>query len=110
MVDKHSALTNEPKGAGSQAHVEKPAENPIFEIEDAAIQVDGAIIAEGLAIEPFLLQERMREGSITSRCERGIGEDAGRYRLTFFTDKRQLMLVVDLQGTVLRRNAQNVRR
>lgn len=110
MVDTHTALIHEPNEAGRQGLVEKPAENPILEIEGAAIQIDGAIIAEGLAIEPSLLQQRMREGLITSRCERGIGEDAGRYRLTFFTESRQLLLVVDPQGTVLRHSILSVNR
>jgi hypothetical protein len=53
-------------------------------VREGAIQVDATIVAEGLGIEPSLVQGRMREGKITSQCERGIDEDNGPYRLTFF--------------------------
>jgi hypothetical protein len=46
-----------------------------------------------------------RAGAITSRSERGIGEDAGLYRLTFFHAGRRLRLIVDSAGRVIRRNA-----
>jgi len=35
----------------------------------------------GLNIEPSLVQGRMLEGKITVLSERGVDEDAGRYRL-----------------------------
>jgi hypothetical protein len=37
----------------------------------------------------------MREGKITVLCERGVDEDAGRYRMTFFHENRRFRLVVD---------------
>jgi hypothetical protein len=58
----------------------------IVEFEDGAIQVDVAVVAKGLGIDPPLIQERMREGRVTSLCERGIDEDEGRYRVTFFSE------------------------
>ncbi|MDE4914684.1 DUF6522 family protein [Methylobacterium sp. 092160098-2] len=58
---------------------------PAIEFEDGAVQIDATIIAEGLGIEPALVQARMREGRITIRHERGTDEDAGRQRLTFFS-------------------------
>lgn len=76
-----------------------------IEFEEGAIQVDARIVAEGLGIEPSLVQERMREGKITSLCERGIDEDNGRYRLTFFSENRRFRLVVDERGNVVRRSA-----
>jgi hypothetical protein len=45
----------------------------------------------------------MREGGITSRFERGEGEDAGRFRLTFFDGARTLRLIVAADGRVLKR-------
>jgi hypothetical protein len=77
----------------------------MIEFEEGAIQVDATIVAEGLGIEPSLVQERMREGKITSLCERGIDEDNGRYRLTFFSENRRFRLVVDERGNVVRRSA-----
>jgi Family of unknown function (DUF6522) len=75
-----------------------------IEFEKSALRVDAAIIAEGLGIEPSLVQTRMREGKITARCERGIDEDAGRYRLTFFSGSRRFRLVVDQEGNVIQRS------
>jgi Family of unknown function (DUF6522) len=77
----------------------------IIEFEEGSIQVDATIIAEGLGIDPSLVQERMREGKITSLCERGIDEDNGRYRLTFFSENRRFRLIVDERGNVVQRSA-----
>jgi hypothetical protein len=55
-------------------------------------------------MEAAVLQERMRAGKITGRCEHGIDEDEGRYRLTFFTERRRLRLVIDKTGKVLQRS------
>ena len=43
----------------------------MVEFEEGGIQVDVAIVAKGLGIEPPLLLKAMREGRITSLCERG---------------------------------------
>src|SRR6266581_6227091 len=51
-----------------------------------------------------LVQAMMRKGEITSLCERGVNEDAGRYRLTFFHKSRLFRLVVDGTGTVIQRS------
>jgi len=74
------------------------------EFEDGAIQVDVAVVAKGLGIEPPLVHEEMRDGRITSLCERGADEDEGRYRLTFFAGSRRFRLIVDNQGNVLKRS------
>ncbi|WP_246233380.1 DUF6522 family protein [Aurantimonas aggregata] len=80
---------------------------PRIEFEDGAIQVDAAIVGEGLGIEPSLVQAQMREGIITSLCERGADEDDGRYRLTFFSASRRFRLIVDDTGHVVRRSSVN---
>ena len=77
----------------------------MIEFEDGAIQVDVAIVAKGLRIEPSLVQERMRDGKITTLCERGIDEDEGRHRLSFFSENRRFRLVVDEDGNVVQRSA-----
>jgi hypothetical protein len=77
----------------------------MIEFEEGAIQVDATIVAEGLGIKPSLVQERMRERKITSLCERGIDDDIGRYRLTFFSESRRFRLVVDEMGNVVQRSA-----
>ena len=69
------------------------------------VQVDASIIAEGLWLAPALVQPLMRQGRIASRLERGVDDDAGRYRLTFVHGRRQLRLIVDDAGHVLERSA-----
>lgn len=75
------------------------------EFIDDAFTIDAAVIAEGFALAPAIVQRRMREGKLTSRCERGMDEDAGRYRLTFFYNQRRFHLVVDEAGRILERSA-----
>ena len=77
----------------------------MIEFEDGAIQVDVAIVAKGLRIEPALVQERMRDGKITTLCERGIDDDEGRHRLTFFSVNRRFRLVIDEDGNVIQSSA-----
>jgi Family of unknown function (DUF6522) len=49
----------------------------------------------------------MRRGEITSLCERGVNDDAGCYRLTFFHKSRRFRLIVDGTGTVIQRSIIN---
>lgn len=65
------------------------------------IEVDAVLIGKGLELEPSLVQRYMREGAITSLCERGIGEDEGRYRLTFYFGKRRFRILTDWSGNVI---------
>ena len=46
----------------------------------------------------------MREGKITALSERGVDEDAGRYRMTFFHENRRFRLVVDEEGNAIQRS------
>ena len=59
---------------------------------DDTFQIDASIVVRDLGLEPFEVQRLMHEGKLTSRCERGVDEDAGRYRLTFFHENRRLRL------------------
>jgi hypothetical protein len=68
-----------------------------------SVNIDAALVARGLRLLPKTLLERMRDGKITARCERGVEEDAGRFRLTFFHARRRLRLIVDQEGNVLER-------
>jgi hypothetical protein len=75
--------------------------------EGSDFSVDAAIVAEGLGIEPATVLDAMRQGRITSLCERGVDEDAGRSRLTFFHGDRRLRLVIDEGGTILDRSVED---
>ena len=76
-----------------------------IEFENDAVQIDAAIVAEGLGLTPSLLQEEMRAGRITSLAERGVDADSGRHRLTFFSEHRRFRVVVDETGAILQRSA-----
>lgn len=75
--------------------------------EGGTFEVDAGTIANGLGIDASSLLQRMREGTLTSRCERGIDGDEGRYRRTFSAAQRRLRLVVDEAGNVLQRSTIN---
>lgn len=73
------------------------------DIADGEFSVDAALLAEGLGIDAELVLPALRERRITSLCERGVDEDAGRNRLTFFFGRQRLRLVIDDTGNVLDR-------
>ena len=72
--------------------------------QEGAIELDARVLARGLGLDPASLQEFMREGKITSLCERGVDDDLGRHRLTFFFGNRRLRLVVGQAGNVIRQS------
>lgn len=75
------------------------------EFVDGAFTIDAALIGQGFGIDPALVTSQMREGKLTSRCERGLDRDAGRYRLTFYFDNRRFHLIVDEAGNLVERSA-----
>ena len=62
------------------------------------------VVAKGLGIVPTLLKQHLRDGKITSLCERGIDADAAGIGLTFFSENRRFRLVVDETGTIVQRS------
>lgn len=67
----------------------------------SSVEIDGACIARGLGLEVGAFRQLMADRKIAMLCERGTGEDAGRWRATFYHGERRLRLVVDSQGNVL---------
>jgi hypothetical protein len=80
---------------------------PAIEIHDGAFQIDASVLGQGLGLEPSEVPELLRSGAITSRCEKGIEEDEGRYRLTFFHNNRRMRVIVDATGIILQRSSIN---
>jgi len=78
--------------------------NPI-EFENGEVRIDAAIVADGLGLALPLLQKGMRAGTITSLAERGVDADAGRHRLTFFSEHRRFRVVIDASGAIVQRSA-----
>lgn len=76
-----------------------------IEVDGDGIRVDAAIIGQGLGVEPQTVPDLMRQGAITGVCERGVDEDAGRYRLTFFCKSRRFRLIVEDNGRVVQRSS-----
>lgn len=77
--------------------------------EGNALQVEAALVADGLGVTTSLLHKQMIEGRVTSLFERGIDEDAGRSRLTFFSESCRFRLVFDEAGQILKRSTINFR-
>lgn len=75
-----------------------------IEFSDDTFVVDAALIGELLHVPTSSVPALMREGKITSACERGTGEDDGEFRLTFFYRSRRARLITDSAGRLLRRS------
>lgn len=75
-----------------------------IEMAHGEVNIDAALIASDLELDPAAVLEEMRNGRLTSRWERGADGDAGRYRVTFFHGGRRLCLVVDANGQILERS------
>lgn len=81
----------------------RPPDCPI-EFDGDAFLVDAALIGELLHVPAGRVPDLMREGQITSACERGIDEHEGEFRLTFFYGNRRARLSTDSRGRILRRS------
>ena len=71
-------------------------------ILEGTFEVDASLLARALDISPSSIPRLLRNGAITSRCERGVNDDEGRSRLTFFHGGRRVRIVVDEEGRVLK--------
>jgi hypothetical protein len=76
----------------------------VFDSNAGSFSVDAALLGELLDVAASDVLALMRNGRITSRCERGEGEHAGQYRLTFFHEGRRARLSVDAAGRIIRRS------
>lgn len=76
-----------------------------IEFVDDAIQVDAAVVAEGLGMALPTFRAEMQAGRVTSVVERGIDADLGRHRITFFSAHRRFRLIIDQHGVILQRSA-----
>lgn len=63
--------------------------------------MDAALLATAFEIDQDTVRAKMRAGEITSLCEAGVDEDAGRFRLTFRHQARALRLILDANGAVV---------
>jgi len=66
-----------------------------------AVEIDGALVARGLGLSLEDFKRLMEQRKITLLCELGTGEDAGRYRASFYYEDKRVRLVVDAEGNPL---------
>lgn len=86
-------------------HARSSPDPSTIAFKDGAIEIDASIVGAGLGVPPQEVLGLLRSHDITSLCEHGIDEDAGRYRLTFFHKNRRLRLIVDDSGGVVQRSS-----
>lgn len=73
-----------------------------LELTNDRITVPADVLAPLLGLGVDDMRQRMRAGEITIRSETGEGEDAGRFRVTFRLDGRQIRLTCDADGNVIK--------
>jgi hypothetical protein len=66
-----------------------------------AIEIDAALVAPPLGLTVAEFRQLMDQRRITVLCERGVGEDIGRYRASFYYGDRSVRLVADAAGQLL---------
>jgi hypothetical protein len=72
----------------------------VIEIHGDDVTVEATYLAARLGLSVDRLQTEMRRGIVYSVVERGMGEDAGRLRLTFRYRTRAWTVVVQRDGTL----------
>ena len=75
-----------------------------IELSDGSVYLEASLIAADFGLDAPGVLEAMRTGRMTSVWETGVDDDAGRYRVTFFHENRQLRLTVDVNGQILERS------
>ncbi len=75
-----------------------------LERNEDGFSINASLLGELLNVPPSGVQALMRSNEITSLCERGEGEHASQYRLTFFYKSLRARLIVDESGSVIRRS------
>lgn len=65
------------------------------------IDIDGALVARTLDLEVEHFRQLMADGRISVLCERGTGEDLGRYRASFYFGRKRARFLLDADGQLL---------
>jgi uncharacterized protein DUF6522 len=74
---------------------------PLVEIHGDDVTVEATYLATRLGLSVDRLRTEMRRGIVYGVVERGIGEDAGRLRLTFRYRTRAWTAVIQCDGTLI---------
>src|SRR5215213_10089263 len=73
---------------------------PVIEVQGGEATVEAGHLAAKLGLSVDRLRAEMGRGVVYGVAERGIGEDAGRLRLTFRHRARSWTVVVEADGTL----------
>jgi hypothetical protein len=71
------------------------------EVSESGFSLGADVVAAVLRVGPDKVMAHIRDGTLTTRCEKGVDKDAGRHRLTFLLGKKQARLVIDDAGRIL---------
>lgn len=71
------------------------------EVSGTTFTVDAGLVAEAFGLGVEELRALMRDGAITTRHERGEGEDEGRARLSFLYRGLTFRLTIDEKSGVI---------
>ena len=66
-----------------------------------SLDIDGALVAREIGLEVAEFRRLMDEGKVAVLCERGTGEDTGRYRASFYYAGKRARFILDETGRVL---------
>ena len=64
------------------------------------MEIEAGIVAAGLGIDTGRLQALMRAGKVSVLCERGVGEDQGCHRVTYYQGDRRFRMLIDRSGRI----------
>ena len=73
---------------------------PVIEVEGEEVTIQAGHVAAKLGLSVDRLRAEMRRGIVYGVVEQGVGEDAGRLRLTFRYRARSWTVVVEADGTL----------
>jgi Family of unknown function (DUF6522) len=89
---------------------ERQAELEPITFTETAIEIDASLVAKGLRITLEALRTTLRDGQVTRTIEKGEGEDAGRFRVTFYAPSRRLRLLFTADGQIVQTSSVNYSR
>jgi hypothetical protein len=72
----------------------------VIEVRGEEATIEAGFLAAKLGLSVDRLRAEMRRGVVYGVAERGVGEDAGRLRLTFRHRARSWTVVVEPDGTL----------
>ena len=95
---------------GCVAHGTPQTQRAFDLFKHSDLQVIAALLAELLDVPASRVPVLMRDGAITSVCERGVDDNEGAFRLSVFHRNRRARLSMHLTGRIIRQIDHRFRR